>query len=831
MIGSGEILGSLSRRAEEFKSAVTTRSSQQLVEGSGFFDAAWYLATYPDVGIAGSTPSQHYLRHGFREGRSPGPLFDNDWYLEQNPDVRQANLNPLVQYLRSGPEENRVGRSIEVAPPWGRTNLVVDIPRHFVPPRSVAVMVHAFYEDTFDHLCEALQAVTFPFTLMVSVPSESARVAAIGSITRHNLPARPDVRVLPNRGRNFGPLVASFGPDIARHDFLLHLHTKKSLFTGTEQQEWRDALVSALIGSRAIVQATMELFSQHDEVGLVFPTTTPTLPHWAHHWLRNRHLAPALFERLGVKEFPGEGYFEYPVGGMFWARVDAIRPLLESGLAFEDFPGEGGQTDGTLAHAIERCFVPLAASRRYEFVEFNRDSGAFQLGWGAKNLDQYRSLSAEGLRIAIKHADLVSFDIFDTVLTRLSTTPDAVIRAAGERVRRLHPGAHGFFDLRKGAELAARERKNWVDDVSLSEIYAEFPRSGAWDDGVIALAHATELACDAAVSIPRHDIVAAVRYARSTGARVIAISDTYFERAHIDHLLRRCGLEGAFDELYLSSAQGARKDRGDLWDLVVDREPTPVDRWLHVGDNEQSDLQSAGDRRIRTFHVMNPRTLLELRGLDLSTSSTETWGTDLLLGPVTASLGNSPFLAGRELRPLEIPTASELGYTVFGPVVMGFLAWIAQHPAMRDVDHVYFLSREGYLLRQVWEGIRAAGGGELAPSTYLLTSRRSSMASAQAVRFDADQILEGSGFEGTVGDMLVSRLGLSLPEDNRIHVNAPPVARGQGQRTQDPRRAARADRGPRRGGTAGRHRLSPERGTGQCRVGGGGRHRLLRHDP
>ncbi len=138
------------------------------------------------------------------------------------------------------------------------------------------------------------------------------------------------------------------------------------------------------------------------------------------------------------------------------------------------------------------------------------------------------------------------------------------------------------------------------------------------------------------------------------------------------------------------------------------------------------------------------------------------------MGPVVARIANDPFPDTGCFQPVDIPRPFDVGYTVFGPVVMAFLLWLANHPQAVDVDRVFFLSREGYLLQLVWERIRAAGAMHLPASTYLLSSRRTAMASAQAVRFNPDEILEGSDFAGSVGDLLSSRLGLDLAGDHSL---------------------------------------------------------------
>ena len=73
-----------------------------LLAASGLFDAAHYLADYPDVRAAGCDPLAHFCRHGFREGRNPNPYFHTAWYLRDNPDVARTGCNPLAHYAQSG---------------------------------------------------------------------------------------------------------------------------------------------------------------------------------------------------------------------------------------------------------------------------------------------------------------------------------------------------------------------------------------------------------------------------------------------------------------------------------------------------------------------------------------------------------------------------------------------------------------------------------------------------------------------------------------------------------------------------------------------------------
>jgi hypothetical protein len=171
-------------------------SSQiQLIASSRHFDEQWYLATYSDVAEGKVVPAQHYLVHGWQEGRDPSPTFSTRKYLLENPDVAEASINPLLHFIQHGLVEGRAGgatppplpeggpavydygdahvvqsfaRASPDLPPWLRAleleALRTDgkIERHGVVFGQMAAGISAADKDAFEALLESFEAVSFP---------------------------------------------------------------------------------------------------------------------------------------------------------------------------------------------------------------------------------------------------------------------------------------------------------------------------------------------------------------------------------------------------------------------------------------------------------------------------------------------------------------------------------------------------------------------------------------------------------------------------------------------------------------------------------------------
>ena len=96
--------------------AASVREALSLAEGfhgriAGRFDDAFYRASNPDIDWERTEDAlDHYLVHGWREGRDPAPDFSTGGYLAANPEIAASGANPFAHFVVFGEAEGREGR-------------------------------------------------------------------------------------------------------------------------------------------------------------------------------------------------------------------------------------------------------------------------------------------------------------------------------------------------------------------------------------------------------------------------------------------------------------------------------------------------------------------------------------------------------------------------------------------------------------------------------------------------------------------------------------------------------------------------------------------------
>lgn len=71
------------------------------------FDDEFYALCYPDLAGPGADRFEHFMIHGWVEGRNPAPWFNTKLYLDANSDIKNGQINPFVHYILEGRAEER----------------------------------------------------------------------------------------------------------------------------------------------------------------------------------------------------------------------------------------------------------------------------------------------------------------------------------------------------------------------------------------------------------------------------------------------------------------------------------------------------------------------------------------------------------------------------------------------------------------------------------------------------------------------------------------------------------------------------------------------------
>ena len=626
---------------------------------------------------------------------------------------------------------------------------------------SIGIQIHLYYADLLEEISSYVANMPFEHSLYVSVAEESQISLVRDRLSRIKSVKECIVREVPNRGRDVAPLVVTFAKELLKHDFICHLHSKKSLFTGKQQDSWRRHFYKNLLGSPADIRKIFGIFEANNDVGIIYPETHEALPYWAHSWLSNKSLGKQVCARLGIVcDF--SGYIDSPMGTMFWARTDALRPILTSGFKIEDFPEEIGQTDGTLAHTLERVVVPVALTQGFTFCEINNSKNQYSLSFGSRNLYQYWAKNLDELKRQISQHEVITFDIFDTLLTRPLLDPDSVFDLLAIKVDH-EVGIRNFREARKSAEYEIRSESGFGSDVGIEEIYQRIGKRLTLDKTTTARLCSLEKELEKRLNRPRDEVIDALEFAVGIGKRVVLMSDMYLDAVTVRELLSKNGIQG-YDELLLSSSIGVRKDDASMWLKLL--ESNRGSSILHIGDNEHSDVQIPISMGINVYHVMSPKNIFSnsCLGRDFSHTISQNVGNSAFLGLSLHRLFKNPFGIQHRAGSYTFTDKFEVGYVLIGPIVLAYVLWLLKSAIKDNISKLLFIAREGYLLKQIFDSIQthpdvARTLKSRVDSLYLLASRRATTVPAIFSVGDALGILD-KHYHGTMYNLLKSRFGV-----------------------------------------------------------------------
>ena len=330
----------------------------------------------------------------------------------------------------------------------------------------------------------------------------------------------------------------------------------------------------------------------------------------------------------------------------------------------------------------------------------------------------YWGQTKEKLYQAIDAHDVISFDVFDTLVMRRVLHPKDVFSLVEQELRDAGQDIP-FHAWRVAAEQAITV--HGVHYPTLDEIYAELQKSHGLPDVQREELCQCELAMEQRCLCARADMVGALRYAVEQGKRVFLTTDMYLERERLEALLQPLGIEG-YEDVLISSACDCSKSDGRLFDVL--REKAQGASIVHIGDNRSCDIEQAEARGLDAFYVMAAEELLINSSLAQLATQAETLSDRTLLGVILSHIFNSPFALAATKGKFAIRDARTMGQACFAGITMCYLAWMSQIVRKDPEAIVLFVSRDGYYLSRQYDILREKDSGKGLPeNTYFYTSR------------------------------------------------------------------------------------------------------------
>jgi FMN phosphatase YigB (HAD superfamily) len=379
--------------------------------------------------------------------------------------------------------------------------------------------------------------------------------------------------------------------------------------------------------------------------------------------------------------------------------------------------------------------------------------------------------------LAEPEIDIVSFDIFDTLVVRPFAKPIDLFRYIEDKVYDITDGAiNEFTQCRMKSEQAVKKRLKELNDIAvgqgvddreltyeitIDQIYGEMSKVTNFNNKVILNAVKTlEIETEIDLLYPRQSGVELFRVAKSLGKKVIITSDMYLDRVSIERILKKNNITN-YDKLYLSSDLGLKKHEGHLYTHLLDDLGAKPDSILHVGDNEHGDIAAAKAKGIKTLFTQRTLELLyknkPSRELFYNNRNKASLSESICLGLIANKVYDDPkesYFGDT----IYHGSVFNLGYAGLGWMFFSYAKWILEQAIEDGITDLYFLARDGEIVKKVYDAI--APHYEKPPqSHYLLASRRSARVASIKNNSALSQVARSPFYSGTLSQYFTDKLG------------------------------------------------------------------------
>ena len=284
---------------------------------------------------------------------------------------------------------------------------------------------------------------------------------------------------------------------------------------------------------------------------------------------------------------------------------------------------------------------------------------------------------------AIADAKVVSFDVFDTLLSRPFVEPTDLFLYIETIYKR-----NGFARERVQAEKRARI-KSLEEDITLEEIYKEVKPK--FRDLLN-----TELECEQKFLFSNEQGKKLYDAAVKAGKKIVCVSDMYLPSNFISSILKSNGFD-KIDKVFVSGELKKTKGSGALFKELIKDFGEPPASIVHFGDNQIADFEVPRSLGIKAFRIN--------KYIENYFNSPSNFARSqfYVKNPSLVSSIYSSLVARKSFGTFFHSYWRYFGYAYGGPLALAYVSFISREAKLNGIEKLLFVSRDGFALKEVFD--------------------------------------------------------------------------------------------------------------------------------
>lgn len=321
--------------------------------------------------------------------------------------------------------------------------------------------------------------------------------------------------------------------------------------------------------------------------------------------------------------------------------------------------------------------------------------------------DPYFEKKYDDLIAEIDRHDVISFDVFDTLVSRCVSNPLDVFELMDINIRSQNVFSLIDVDNEKKQELirfsririgTEREIRHLNPDIK--DIYCAIEKEYNFDEALTQRLLECELETEMSVLRPRSQMVKCLKYALEKEKKVILTSDMYFGEERMKTILDRLGIVG-YHKIYVSCDYKVTKENGLFSVVKNDYADSNI---LHIGDNENGDYNKPKEIGIDAYLIMSAMRMLELSTHRNILSYANNLYTKIITGMVATKLFDNPFVLYNSKGKVSVNDEEVFTYVYIAPAIVSFVIWFIKCVEGKE-GIILFGSRDGYIIQKLYRMI------------------------------------------------------------------------------------------------------------------------------